>query len=273
MNPGLLILILSATILYACQRDEPTFHSENYPNGQLERLYVTIADSGKYLNIWFYPDGTIKKHYYTRDEVFDGMFTAFHENGKLKEQINHVNGLIEGELNTFYPSGKLEESGYYEKGKMEGDRFIYTHTGKIKAVNKYLDGRLYYKKVWRYDDRDSVSAIYTAVVPIISSKEDSSGVDSNVVLEFYLPLKMDEYKPEYFRMDVNMSRMFDGRVQRVYEDKGAQFIKGIYTYTVPTSHDDSLEIKGVIKYLQPDRLPLVYDTFSQSIVLKYQHTK
>ena len=120
-----------------------------------------------------YPDGKIKKI---------SVYLPFKKVFRIKE---------------FYPSGELESIGYVSPtGPYQiGEGKIFSRNGNLIAINLLDSGRLYYKKVYKYDKSNYLVDSADALIPII--REFKLNVDRDTaIIKAQVIVKDTKYKYE-----------------------------------------------------------------------------
>lgn len=123
---------------------------ETYPNGKIKRSVIFQVLDNRYKFKEFYETGEIKKVYYTIDDKFVGQSIEY------------------------FPTGELNSIGIYKNGLEWGDFLTFRKDGKLFVINKYKEGRNYYRKKYIYNSEGSlVDSVYT-LFPIIYTENRAS---------------------------------------------------------------------------------------------------
>lgn len=114
-----------------------------------------------------YPNGKIKKS--VLFQIWDGSykFKEFYENGQLKKVYYTINDKFEGLSAEYFPTGQLNSIGRYVKGLEKGDFLTYRKDGKLFVINKYKEGKNYYRKKYIYSSEGKLMDSAYTLQPII----------------------------------------------------------------------------------------------------------
>lgn len=137
----ILLVILSACILVACNKNKKVVVDATYADGLPKKVseYIIKEDGSQQLakETYYFPE---KKKYiegeYNNKTQRQGVWTSWYENGQKNSQGTYENGVLEGIYTVWHPNGQVYYSGKYLHGKQIGKWVFYDSLGTIaKEIN------------------------------------------------------------------------------------------------------------------------------------------
>lgn len=99
-------------------------------------------------------------------------------NGQIKKSAVWIFSKNMYRIKEYYENGNIEAIYYKKNLTTEGKMYIYTADGKLKALNYFKGGKMYYKKVYKYNSNNKLIDSAYSIMPLVYEKKRDIAADS-----------------------------------------------------------------------------------------------
>ena len=157
MKKYFLFLIYFSIITFVIVSNMNSVDYHYYSSGKISAEYIKNRISGNLQVIYYYENGNIMEEltyscrwYYTLkcDYLIHGSRYLYYSTGDLKKEMIYENGQLHGQEIKYHTNGEVFHVMNWEKDSIIGDVEFYYEDGKFRGINKNINNRPYYAKIY-----------------------------------------------------------------------------------------------------------------------------
>jgi hypothetical protein len=197
-----LLSIAVGWLLSCCSASENDAEVLYYPSGEVKEIISRGSARDIKCHKAFLQDGTLDKEYCTLKGKTHGMVRFFFPDGTIQQTMPYENGLRNGIAKNFYPDGQLMESAEFKNDLQHGIHKYYLSNGKLRAIHVFHEGTARYKKIYNYNEMDSLVSVEENMT-LIALIDDTVKVNEPFSFTLMLPegiarlMRTDNFSVKY----------------------------------------------------------------------------